>query len=173
MIIFYLCDSVSSILTDWSHVKGYLVVHDGSQTHDTNMNVIFLTDESWILQSSTAWQSVGSSHQSGTTEKENRGQKKGSLSGEFICFSFDTWWSVELLVGQRRMERGGCSPHGDPLWNDSRESQWMRPHLRTLTAHHQTWTQKQWLSLFWKLVWCLAASMRRSVVNRWNISCFT
>lgn len=24
----------------------HLVVHDGSQTHDTNVNIIFLTDES-------------------------------------------------------------------------------------------------------------------------------
>lgn len=42
----------------------YLVVHDGSETHDTNMDVIFLTDKSRVLQSSTTWQRVGTSHQS-------------------------------------------------------------------------------------------------------------
>lgn len=48
-------------------MKCYLVVHDCSQAHDTNVNIIFLTDESWILQSSSTRQSVGSSHQSWTT----------------------------------------------------------------------------------------------------------
>lgn len=29
--------------------KCYLVVHDGSQTHDTYVHIIFLTDESGVL----------------------------------------------------------------------------------------------------------------------------
>lgn len=64
----------------------------------------------------------------------------GTLPGDFTCCTFVTWWSVELLGERTMMGRGGCSRHGDPLWTDSKESLWMRPHPRPPTARHQTCT---------------------------------
>lgn len=46
----------------------YLVVHDGPQTHDANMDIVLLADQTRVLQSSTTWQRVGPSHQSRAVE---------------------------------------------------------------------------------------------------------
>lgn len=66
----FCCSTMSSFNVEMRHLSFYLVVHDGSQAHDTHVHIIFLTDESWVLQSPSTRQSVWSGHQSGTTQTD-------------------------------------------------------------------------------------------------------
>lgn len=83
----------------------YLVVHDSSETHDTHMDVIFLTDKSRILQSSTTWQCVGTSHQSWAKRKPNL------VRDQIICRDFSGFLhflpnGVSSCAGSRWRRRG-------------------------------------------------------------------
>lgn len=85
-------------------LKCYLVVHDGSETHDTNVNVVFLTDESRILQGSTTRQSVGSSHQSRTanTETSSEGLRRLYL----VSLSLSFFYLMECRAARGAEEDG-------------------------------------------------------------------
>lgn len=52
-----------------------LVVHDGAQAHDADVDVIFLADQPGVLQSSPAWQRVTTTAD-GKNVKETTGVKK-------------------------------------------------------------------------------------------------
>lgn len=54
-----------------------LVVHDGAQAHDADVDVIFLADQPGVLQSSPAWQR-GTTTADGKNVKETTGVKKRS-----------------------------------------------------------------------------------------------
>lgn len=41
-------------------MRADLVVHDRTQAHDADMDVVFLADQSGVLQGSSAWQCVAS-----------------------------------------------------------------------------------------------------------------
>lgn len=72
---------ISPLSTDWWSECWYLVVHDGSQTHDTDMDIVLLTDKSGVLQCAATGQSVRTSDQGGAERSEGTCQTGEGLAG--------------------------------------------------------------------------------------------
>lgn len=66
---FSLVRHVNYVDVPWGVQRTDLVVHDGAQAHDADVDIVFLTDQSRVFQCSPAGQCV-------TTEKYGKRDKK-------------------------------------------------------------------------------------------------